>query len=192
VDVLAHVQFTLMELTYSLTPDDLRQFNKLVRARDAKRLAATRRVLIVFSLAMVVLTILVLESLTRIGIIDVRANMAACLGLIWGVWIMMLGGWLWRRQLRASSPDGDSAAEELRLTIDGDGLQCASQTTTATYSWRAFTGMSEHTDLVVFWIDRKQGVLVPARALASEEARRKLVDFAHEHVAPAAPSSAQT
>jgi hypothetical protein len=178
-----------MELTYRLTRDDLRHFDKLAKARitsQAKRHLGGKGAMIMFAVASVVVTVLVLESLLRIGIIDLRANITAGLGYIWGVWTMTLGGKIWLRLHRADRlTDGNLTMDELRLRIDGDGVHACTQTGTETYYWRAFTDVSEHADHIVLWLDHCRGVIVPARAVASEETRRELLNFAREHIAPA-------
>jgi hypothetical protein len=197
-----------MELTYNLTRDDLSQFIKLSRSRvvsRAKRRLSPRGAMLLFEMAAFSLMVLALASLDRIGVIDniikilalasldksafidSLIKIAAGLGCIWGVGTMMLGGWIARRLYGAGKltrPLG-----EWRLKSDGNGLQASDpgQTKTEIYSWRAFADITEHADYIVLWLDHSQGVVVPARALASQEARREFVTFAREHIALAAP-----
>jgi YcxB-like protein len=105
---------------------------------------------------------------------------------------MMLGGWIGRCLYRAGRLTDDTlAAGELRLRIDGDGLQISDSNHVEIYSWHAFTEISEYADYIVLWLNRIRGVVVPARALAGEEARLEFVNFAREHIAPAAPCLAR-
>jgi hypothetical protein len=199
-----------MELTYSLTRDDLSRFRKLAQPRilsRAKWRLSPKQAVWLFEAAAFGLMVLALDSLDRLGIIrnlteilalesldrisfvDSLLKIAVTLGCMWGVGTLMLGGWIARRLHRASRPTGDIlAAGELRLKIDGDGLQISDSSHTEIYPWRTFTEMSEYADYIVLWFDRSRGIVVPGRALAGEEARRKFVDFAHEHITPAAPS----
>jgi hypothetical protein len=103
---------------------------------------------------------------------------------------MMLGGWIARRLYGASKLTRHLG--EWCLKSDGNGLQASDpdQTKTEIYSWRAFTDITEHADYIVLWFDHSQGIVVPARALTSDEARREFVTFAREHIAQAAPPPA--
>jgi hypothetical protein len=201
-----------MELIYCLTRDDLSQFDRLAQSRvvsRAKWRLSPKRAVFLFEVVAVSLTVLALESpggigiinnltkilplesLERIGVIDNLIKIAATLGYIWGVGTMMLGGWIGRRLYRAGRLTDDTlAAGELRLKIDGDGLQVSDSSHTEIYSWHAFTEMSEYADYIVLWLNRIRGVVVPARALAGEEARLEFVNFAREHIAPASPCPA--
>jgi hypothetical protein len=176
-----------MELTYRLTRDDHQQCSKLAQARvasHAKGPLGWKGSTILFALASMLVTVLVLVWLNESGVIDSRAAATAAFGYVWGLWTMQLCGWFWRRQYWSNwLPDDSCLLGELRLRIDGDGLECADQTKSTKYSWRAFSGISENADCIVLWFDRAQGVVVPARALASEDSRRKLVDLAREHIA---------
>jgi hypothetical protein len=184
-----------MELKYRLTRDDYRQFDKLAQARIAppkkRALRSNRpaRATLVLALALMGLTILVLEWLTRSGVIDIRANLAAGLSYVWGLWTMYLCLLLFRRLHRARSLNGEgSTPGELLLKVDGDGLQAfdAGQATTARYSWRAFTDISEHADCIILWLAPGHGLIVPVRAMAGEDMHRAFVDLARAHIAPAA------
>jgi len=179
-----------MELTYRLTRDDYRQFDKLARARMAPRKKQLSRwnglagAALLLALASPALTIFVLEWLNRSGVIDLRAGIAAVLAYAWGVWTVWLCGILYRSRYRAR--DG-SMPGDLLLTADGDGLQISSRARTEAYSWRAFTDVSEHADYIVLWLAPGHGIIVPVRAMAGEDMRQAFVDLARAHLALAAP-----
>jgi hypothetical protein len=178
-----------MELTYRLTRDDYRQFDKLARARMAPRKKQLLRwsgpagAALLLALVSPALTIFVLEWLNRSGVIDLRASIAAVLAYAWGVWTVWLCGMLYRSRYRAGdgSPPGD-----LLLKADGDGLQVSGQARTEAYSWRAFTDISEHADYIILWLAPSHGIIVPVRAMAGEDMRRAFVDLARAHIALAA------
>jgi hypothetical protein len=179
-----------MELTYRLTRDDYRQFEKLARARMAPHMKGLWRwngpagATLLLALASMALTLAVLEWLTRSGVIDLRANIAAVLAYVWGVWTMRLCGMVYRSRNRAG--DGPTP-DELLLKADGDGLQISDQARTDAYSWRAFTDMSEHADCIVLWLAPDHGIIVPVRAMEGEDMRQAFVDLARANIAPAAP-----
>jgi hypothetical protein len=179
-----------MELTYRLTRNDYRQFEKLARARMAPRKQkpwhwkGPAGAVLLLALASLAATMLVLEWLTRSEIIDLRANITAVLAYMWGVWTMVLCSLILRRRNR--SGDG-SMPVELLLKADGDGLQLSDPARTDAYSWRAFTDISEHPDYIVLWLAPAQGIIVPVRAMAGEDMRQEFIDLARAHIALAAP-----
>ena len=179
-----------MELTYRLTRDDYRQFEKLARARMAPRKKGLWRrngpagATLLLALASMALTIFVLEWLTRSGVIDLHAKIAAVLAYAWGVWTVWLCGMLYRSRYRAGE---GSMPDELLLKADADGLQISGQARTEAYSWRAFTDISEHADYIILWLAPSHGIIVPVRAMAGEDMRRAFVDLARAHITLAAP-----
>lgn len=177
-----------MELTYRLTRDDHWQCLKLAQARVAshsKGPLGWKGATILFSLASTLPTLLVLAYFVRSDVIDERAFVAASLAYFWGLCSMQLCGSFWRRQYWTNwLPDDSASLSEVRLKIDGDGLECGDQTKTTKYSWRAFNDISEHHDCILLWFDRGQCLIIPGRALANQETRRNLVDLARRHIAP--------
>ena len=61
---------------------------------------------------------------------------------------------------------------ESSTALDGDGVACFDVAKTTRYSWHAFSDVSEQAGLIVLWRDRGQGLVVPARVLANDDARR--------------------
>jgi hypothetical protein len=183
-----------MELTYRLTRDDYRQFARLARERMApsgkrpSRWKGPAGAALLLVLALMALTIFTLEWLTSSGIIDQRANLAAGITYLWGMWTTYLLLMFLRH--RASGQTGDGSDESL-LKVDDDGLHLfsADRTRTETYSWRAFTDMSEHDDYLVLWLAPRKGVIVPIRMMAGEDMRRAFVDLARARIAPPPPTA---
>ena len=69
------------------------------------------------------------------------------------------------------------------MTLDSDGVVCFDAAKTTRYAWRAFSDVTEQAGLIVLWRDRGQGLVVPARALADEAARRAFVMLICERLA---------
>jgi len=82
--------------------------------------------------------------------------------------------------------DDTSLLSESRVTLDGDGVVCFEANKTTRYSWRAFSDVTEQAGLIVLWRDRGQGLAVPARVLANDDARRDFVTLVRERIAQAA------
>jgi hypothetical protein len=176
-----------MELVYRLTREDHQRFCKLAVERVAshsKGPLGLKPAKVVLPLASALLTMLVLGYLFVDHVIDQLAFGISTLAYVWGVTCMQVCGWFWRRQYLANwLPDGSVSLSEMRLELDSDGVEGSDQTKVTKYSWRAFTDMSEHGKSIVLWVDRAQGILVPASALANEGTRREFVSLAHEHIA---------
>jgi hypothetical protein len=180
-----------MEMTYRLTREDILQFCKLIRERVAplaRGLQGRKRAAALFTvwLALVLLTLAVLES----GVIDEHTFWIA-----WVASIAYAGGFgsmylcakfSQRRYFANLLTDGSSFLSESRVTLDGDGVVCFDANKTTRYSWRAFSDVTERAGLIVLWRDRGQGLVVPARVLANDDARRDFVTLVRERIAQAA------
>ncbi len=184
-----------MELTYRLTRDDHMQCCKLIRQRVASQAASPRRwkriaTLVALWLALVLLTLAVLAS----GVIDehpaaAQTLLVAGIAYIAGACSVCLYSWFFQRRYFANLLTDDSPfLSESRVTLDGDGVTDASATRTARYSWRAFSDVTEQAGLIVLWRGRGDGMIVPARVLASDDARRDFVTLVRERIAQAAPA----
>src|SRR5215467_3766762 len=186
VTVYSPADWLAMELTYRRTRDDILQFAKLIRERVALSAAGLqgRKRTAVFTgyLAVVLLTLAVLAS----GIID---------HIFWIAGIAYFGGFcsmylfaklLQRRYFANLLTDDSSFLSESRVTLDADGVVCFEANKTTRYSWRAFSDVTEQAGLIVLWRDRGQGLAVPARVLANDDARRDFVTLVRERIAQAA------
>ena len=180
-----------MELTYRLTRDDILRFAKLMRERVAPlaiSLQGRKRVAALFTvwLAVVLLTLAVLAS----GIIDEHtfhtfwvASIAYCGGICS---MYLCGKFSQRRYFANLLTDDSTLLGESRVTLDGDGVACFDAAKTTRYSWHAFSDVTEQAGLIVLWRDRGQGLVVPARVLANDDARRDFVTLVRERIAQAA------
>jgi hypothetical protein len=91
-----------------------------------------------------------------------------------------------RRYFANLLTDDSTLLSESRVTLDGDGVACFDAAKTTRYSWRAFSDVTEQAGLIVLWRDRGQGLVVPARVLANDDARRDFVTLVRERIAQAA------
>jgi len=178
-----------MELTYRLTRDDHLQCCKLIWERAAPLGAGLqgtkRRVAALFTawLAVVLLTLAVLAS----GVIDEHTFWVASIAYFGGLCSMyLLAKFLQRRYLANLLTDDSPFLSESRVTLDGDGVVSFDANKTVRYSWRAFSDVTEKAGLIVLWRHRGQGLIVPARVLANDDARRDFVTLVRERIAQAA------
>jgi hypothetical protein len=177
-----------MELTYRLTRDDHMECCKLIRERVASQAASPwgwKRIaaLVAAWLALVLLMLVVLAG----GVIDEHAAVVAGIAYVAGACSVCLYSWFLQRRYFANLLTDDSPfLSESRVTLDGDGVTDASATRTARYSWRAFSDVTEQAGLIVLWRGRSNGMIVPARVLASDDARPDFVTLVRERIAQAA------
>ena len=178
-----------MELRYRLTRDEHQQFWKLAQERIAAHSTGpftVKAATTLFPLVTLLLTLFVLYCFLSYRVIDQIAFGAAALAYGWGLISMQLCGWFWRSRFWANAlPDDSASLGDHRLKLGSDAIECSDQTKVTTYSWRAFSDISEHDNFVVLWFDRAAGLLVPARALANEDMRQNFISLAREHIAPA-------
>ena len=105
---------------------------------------------------------------------------------VWGLASVEIVRWIARRRLATWQPD-DSTFRDTRLTVDGDGVVGSDSVSTSRYSWPAFSDVTEQAGLILLWMDRgAKCLIVPARALAHDAARRDFVTFVRERIAQAA------
>jgi hypothetical protein len=176
-----------MELTYRLTRDDHMRCCKLIRKRVAsqaarpqgwKRIAA----LIVAWLALVLLILAEMSS----GVIDEHAAVVAGIAYVAGALSVCLYSlFLQHRYFANLLTDDSTFLSESRVTLDGDGVTDASAARTVRYSWSAFSDVTEQAGLIVLWRGRGDGMIVPVRVLASDDARRDFVALVRERIAQA-------
>jgi hypothetical protein len=110
----------------------------------------------------------------------------AALGNVAGLLSMLLLFWvLQRRYLRHSLADDGPMLAQSHLRLDGEGIEATRAHATTRYAWPAFEELTETADLVVVWIDRAPGIVVPKRAFASDEACRGFIGTVLAHLEPA-------
>src|SRR5215813_7520960 len=90
-----------MELKYRLTREDYRQFFKLAEARVASHSKGPlglglKGTTVLLLLALILLTLLVLDYFFRSHVIDERAFVAACLMYAWALFSVQLCGRFWQ------------------------------------------------------------------------------------------------
>jgi hypothetical protein len=172
-----------MEIAFRLTREDHQRFCRLVSARvggSACRWRSSPPVLFAASLAAMVVLGLIHRTFGDSELV------AAVLGYVAGLLSMLLLVWvLQRRYLRHYLGDDSPVLAESRLRLVGDGLEATGAHATTKYAWHGIKKLTETADLVVIWIDRALGIVVPKRAFASDEACRSFVDTVRAHHKPA-------
>lgn len=166
-----------MEVAYRMSRDDYRRCQRLARSRKTFR--DLTKIAYLPWLASTIFVLLVLAFCVGRGSIDERAFMVALLAYMWGIYTVEIGGWILRRRYwDVLMADGSVWLDDVRLKVDGDGLE--GQTTK--YSWRAFSDVSEHADFILLWFGPARYFPVPLRAFTSQKLRRDFVSLARERV----------
>jgi YcxB-like protein len=167
-----------MEVTFRLTREDYRHFCGLASARAggrACRWCSSPPVLFAVSLAAMVALALLHRAFGESGV-------AAALGYFGGVVSMaLLFLVLQRHYVRHSLGDDSPMLAESHLRLDRDGIEATADHATARYAWHGIKEITETCDLVVLWIDRALGIVVPKRAFTSPEACTSFVQAVHAH-----------
>jgi YcxB-like protein len=177
-----------MEITFRLTREDYQRFCGLVSARvggSACRWCRSPPALFGMSFA----------AMAALGLLH-RAfggsGVAAALGYVAGLLSMALLFWvIQRRYSRHSLGDDSPVLAESRLRLDPDGIEATAANGTTRYAWHGIRELTESGDLVVVWLDRALGIVVPKRAFASDRACRSFVEMVRAHLpqsAAAGPS----
>jgi hypothetical protein len=167
-----------MEITFRLTREDYRRFSGLVSTRvGACRWRSSPPILFAVSFAALVAFGLLHRAFGETGVV------AAALGYVAGLLSMMLFFWVLHRQyLRHSLGDDSPVLAESHLRLDRDGIEATAAHGTTRYAWHGIREITETGDLVVVWIDRALGIVVPKRAFASDKACRSFVDTVRAHL----------
>lgn len=173
-----------MEIAFRLTREDNQRFCQLVAARvtgSACSWCTGPPVLSAASVAAMVALGLFHRAFGEA--VGDSGLVAAILAYLLGALSALLFVWsLQRRYLRHYLGDDSPVLAESRLRIAGDGLEATGAHATAKYLWPGIKGFTETADLVVVWIDRALGIVVPKRAFASDEACRSFVDAVRAHL----------
>jgi YcxB-like protein len=167
-----------MEITFRLTREDYQRFCGLVSARVGTcRWRLSPPVLFAVSFAALVAFGLLHRTFGESGVV------AAALGYVAGLLSMMILFWaLHRQSLQHSLGDDSPMLAESHLRLDRDGIEATAAHGTTRYAWHGIKEITETGDLVVVWIDRALGIVVPKRAFAGDQACRSFVETVRAHL----------
>jgi hypothetical protein len=166
-----------MEITFRLTREDHRRFWRLVGARVTERACGwCTSPPVIFAASFATLVVLgIVHRFFGIGVAG-PAYLSGVVSALFLVWVLQ------RRYLRCYFDDDSPQLAEGRLMLTSDGIEAARAAAATKYAWHGIKGLTETADLVVIWVDRALGIVVPARAFASDEARRTFVDTVRAHL----------
>lgn len=94
----------------------------------------------------------------------------------------------WEQARRAASavvrPDMQ-ASRERRLAVTAEGLKASGPTFETLYRWPVFKEVAVHGPVIVAWIEPDFGVMVPAKAFASDSDRTAFVEAVRSRIVTA-------
>ncbi len=168
-------------LRYRLKPELLQLMGKLAVVRAAKKRGWLKTALISWALA-AFLTIL------SIAFFELVLNQKAFLpsfvvGFIIAFVYIKLSAKLCQRQLLDNlSPRHLAVGEFALVAYDAGGIQITGKHITSSYEWAAVLEVSETKEMVVLWVDRDRGIVIPISAFADEEEQHSFVDYVKERI----------
>jgi hypothetical protein len=173
-----------MEITYRLTREDHLRYARLVVAR-AHEHAGWRGSPVVVALAYGVALLAALHlAHLAFGPLDGGGWIVAGLAFMTGTLFTLLCTLYFQRLIQRNFLSDESPSlGEVRLKLDNDGIAATSAAMATKYSWQAIKELSEAGSLLIMWIDRGQGIVVPKGAFASQEARQSFIGAVREQVA---------
>jgi hypothetical protein len=66
---------------------------------------------------------------------------------------------------------------------ESGGIQISGKQMQSSYDWAAFIDLSQENNLVILWLNRSVGVIIPNSAFSSKEQNHEFVDFVRERIA---------
>ncbi len=77
----------------------------------------------------------------------------------------------------------DAMTGEFTLAAyEGGGIQITGKHLQSSFDWTACMDLTQSSDILVLWIDKGAGTIIPHAAFADEEERQQFIDFANERI----------
>jgi len=168
-------------LRYRLKPEHYLDY-RILSLRRMQKGRSWKRLLVVLLIG--VLLGLSLLALENTGYVSDRDVMAGFIGGLLAVTVMFAATFVKTVDAARSMVGVHNAlVGEFSLTAyDGGGIQITGKHITSSYEWSAFVEMTNAADLLILWVDRGAGVIVPTSTFASDEERQTFVDYASERI----------
>ena len=168
-------------LRYKLTPDHFQSYLKLA-AKRARSSSSTGRFLraIIFGL----LTGLILLALDRSGYLSLRDISVFFVGAgiaVLGIGILSIIAN--NKMVRNIVGSHDAMTGEFTLAAyEGGGIQITGKHLQSSFDWTAFMDLTQSSDIMVLWIDKGAGTIIPHSAFADDIERQQFADFINERI----------
>jgi len=168
---LFRVEDTLLEITYTITPDDLWRYNKLVVDRvPAWRLQG------LFRYAFVPVCVFVFYSVLNMTI-ELRL-LATLVALI--VWIPFCL-WSAKRQNRLVINNRPGVIGLHTLSIKPEGIHQKTSLAEAMIQWSAICDIDQNKDVIGLFMDKRYALVVPKRTFATPAEAERFFATSHAY-----------
>lgn len=168
-------------LRYQLTLEDLKIFNSLIVQRHKSGSFWMA------SLAFLVVGLLITLSpllLSKAGFISLELSKFLILAALVGAVLVMLVQILLNTLARRGHGLDQSSflGEHTLAAYERGGLQVGSVHTQSSYDWPAFSELTQGPKILVLWLDKNIGIIIPTRAFSDKPDMQEFVDFVRERI----------
>ncbi|MCF6198465.1 MAG: YcxB family protein [Hyphomicrobiaceae bacterium] len=170
-------------LRYRLKPEHYLDYRKLSLSR-MKKGRSWKRILPILAAGVIVgLLMAVLQSQNILSDREVNIGFAgAALGVLM-IFLLATSYVKFGGMARSMVGVHNALVGEFNLTAyDGGGIQITGKHITSSYEWSAFVEMTNAKDLLILWVDRGAGVIIPAKAFPGEDERSQFADYVAERI----------
>ena len=168
-------------LRYKLTPDHFQSYLKLAakRARSGSSMGRFLRAIILG-----LLTGLLLLALDRSGYLSSQEISVFFIGAgITALAIGILSIIANNKMVRNIVGSHDAMTGEFTLAAyEGGGIQITGKHLQSSFDWTAFMDLTQSSDIMVLWIDKGAGTIIPYAAFADDDERQQFTDFVNERI----------
>jgi len=172
-----------MEVTYSLQPRDIANYQRAAWRRLQKRRTWKDELL---SFLIVIAIAGSVWTATAWGLPRLTAEPVAVpelvLGVVLGALAMLA---VLRERARSMLRRDGPTLSERRLALSDAGVEIRSATFESLYRWSVIEEVGEYGSLVVLWVEPGTGVVVPRGAFADPAAERTFLDAVRGHMGAA-------
>ncbi len=168
-------------LRYKLTPDHFQSYLKIAAKRSRNSSSAGRFLRAIIFGLLAGLILLALDwsgylSSREISVFFVGAGIATI-----GIGILSLIAN--HKMVHNIVGSHDAMTGEFTLAAyEGGGIQITGKHLQSSFDWTAFIDLTQSADILVLWIDKGAGTIIPHAAFADEEERQQFADFVNERI----------
>ena len=170
-------------LRYRLKPEHYLDYRKLSVQRMKKGQGWKRFYPVLAAGVVVGLLMVVLQNQNILSERDVNAGFVGAALAIATIFLLALSFLKFGGMARSMVGAHNALVGEFNLTAyDGGGIQITGKHITSSYEWTAFVEMTNAKDLMILWVDRGAGVIIPAKAFPGEDERTQFAEYVAERI----------
>ncbi len=168
-------------LRYRLTPEHYQSYRLLSLRRLSTTKGWKKQVTTLGVGALLGLALLVA---VQSGYISDQSVQAAFAGALLAGLVMFLATFMRSGLARSTVGTHNALIGEFKLVAyDNGGIQITGRHITSSYEWTAFLEVTLSRELLVLWIDRGAGVIIPSRAFADNDEKQAFIEYVKERMA---------